>query len=95
MSDDMTAKNDAANAKQFVETTLVGIGDKSSRFTLETLAGDNFDVPAQGRVTVAMFFAAWCGPCLNELPHAQQIWDSLKDDNRFQMIAINREESEN
>ncbi len=94
MADDITAKHDAANAKRFAETTLVGIGDQSPQFTLETLAGDSFDVPAQGRVTVLMFFATWCGPCLNELPHAQQIWDSLKDDARFQMIAINREESE-
>ena len=90
----MADETTAAITKRFEETTLAKIGDQSPQFTLETLAGSSFDVPTQGRVTVVVFFATWCGSCLNELPHAQQIWDSLEDDPRFQMIAINREESE-
>ena len=39
------------------------------------------------------FFATWCGSCLRELPHVQEIWDKHQDNSRFALIVIGREET--
>jgi thiol-disulfide isomerase/thioredoxin len=52
-----------------------------SDFSLDDLDGDevsrsDFD----GKVVVISFWATWCGPCLQELPHMQTIADEHPDD---------------
>ena len=48
---------------------------------------------ARGDVVLINFFATWCGPCRMELPHIQQIWEERKDNPRFRLLVIGREET--
>jgi peroxiredoxin len=78
------------------QTTLTKIGVVAPSVHLKTIDGKDFDLQdARGKVVLLNFFATWCGPCMEEMPHLQdQIWDRFKDRN-FIMVAVDREEAEN
>lgn len=46
------------------------------------------------KVTVLNFFATWCGPCLTELPHLQQVADRFADREDVAFVVVGREESQ-
>jgi len=94
MASEMTAHNDLEREKRFATTTLVEVGGRSPDLTLNTIAGDKIVIPQRNKIVLVTFFATWCGPCRTELPHVQQIWESRRNDECFQIVAINREESE-
>ena len=47
----------------------------------------------RGKVVLLNFFATWCGPCMYELPHLQELWNDLKDRPDFSMVVIDRDET--
>jgi len=87
------AEINAARAKILVETSVLQIGDVAPKFSLPTADGDEFSLPANGNVVLINFFATWCGPCQQELPHIEQIWTANKDDERFRLLVIGCEET--
>lgn len=42
----------------------------------------------KGKAVIVNFWADWCGPCLNELPTFQKLYEEYKDDVVFLMINI-------
>ncbi|MEO1335180.1 MAG: TlpA disulfide reductase family protein, partial [Myxococcota bacterium] len=50
-------------------------------FTLETVDGDRFRLSDHvgNKVIVMSFWATWCNPCMAELPHLDEIYQSEKD----------------
>ena len=76
------------------EATLVHAGEIAPDFSVSTLDGEVFSLSgARGNVVIISFFATWCPPCREELPHLEkEIWQEFRDQS-FRLVAIGREES--
>ena len=76
------------------ETTLTAIGQKAPDFTVATLDGGAFSLSDhRGRVVLVNWFATWCAPCIEEMPHLQkEVWEKFRGPD-FTMVSIAREET--
>ena len=46
----------------------------------------------KGKVVFLNFWASWCGPCRNEIPHIQKVYEDLKDDEDVVILSLNNED---
>jgi thiol-disulfide isomerase/thioredoxin len=71
----------------------VATGKRSAPLTLSgaTLEGAPWKVAdAAGKVLVLNVWGQWCGPCVAEMPHLQQVWSALSKANEpVQFMGIN------
>ena len=68
-------------------------GDKATDFTLRDIDGQSVTLSEfEGKVVVLSFWATWCGPCKEEMPHLQKMYDAKKDEG-FEILSINCDES--
>jgi peroxiredoxin len=77
------------------ETTLTAVGQPAPLFALTTLDGETFDLAAHaGKVVLVNFFATWCPPCKEEMPHLErEVWQEFGG-RPFVMVAVAREETD-
>ncbi len=77
------------------EFTLVKVGDSAPDFSFSTENGQTKKLSElKGKVVWINFFATWCGPCRQELPHLQkEVYDKLKSNKNFELIILGREHS--
>lgn len=75
------------------EATLVKVGDKAPNFTIELENGKTLQLSdLKGKVVWINFFATWCPPCRQELPHLQKkVYNKLKSNPDFELIILGRE----
>ena len=78
----------AAEQTEF-ESTLTKVGQQVPDIAWVTLDGQKFDGKSlHGKVVLVNFFATWCGPCMQEMPHLQKdVFEKFKGKN-FVMVAI-------
>jgi peroxiredoxin len=73
---------------------LTHVGDPVPDVTVTMLDGSHVRLSElRGKVVLMNFFATWCGPCLSELPHLEQIWKEREANPNFRMLVIGRKET--
>ena len=61
-------------------------------FTLRTLSGPNMRLQEQrGQVVLVNFWATWCGPCRQEIPHLNKLYDKYRASG-FVLLGVNIDE---
>lgn len=61
-------------------------------FTLRTLGGPNLRLQEQrGRVVLVNFWATWCGPCRQEMPHMNRLYEKYRASG-FVLLGVNVDE---
>ena len=72
-----------ATAAPLAPTTL------APDFTLRTLDGQKLRLGEQrGRVVLVNFWATWCGPCRQEMPHLNKLYEKYKASG-FVLLGVN------
>ena len=60
----------------------------STDFTLESLDGSKVSLSSfKGKVVLLSFWATWCGPCKQEMPDMQTMYQKLKG-RGFEVVAV-------
>lgn len=94
MDREIMSQRAARRASQNAETALVHVDDVAPNFTLTDVDGSTFAMAnAKGKVVLINFFAPWCYPCKEELPHIEEIWAEYRGAKNFQLLVIGREET--
>ena len=71
------------------------VGQAATDFTLQSLAGDKFNLNShRDRVVVLDFWASWCGPCVQTIPLVEEAVADLGAD-KIQLVAVNIQEPAN
>jgi len=90
----LAACGDQKDEPSVEETTLTRLGQKAPDFTVATLDGGAFRLSDHGgQVVLVNWFATWCAPCIEEMPHLQkEVWEKFRGPD-FAMVSIAREET--
>ena len=90
----LAACGDKKDEPTVAETTLTEVGQLAPDFVVSTLGGGAFSLSAnRGKVVLINWFATWCPPCVEEMPHLQkEVWEKFRGPD-FAMVSIAREET--
>ena len=82
-SEATTTESKQADAK--AEDSKQAESDKEDRkvpdFTAKTVSGEDIssDLFKDSKLTVVNVWGSWCGPCVQEIPELQKLYESMKD----------------
>jgi len=78
-----------ATAAPWAATAPLGPTTPAPDFTLRTLDGQKLRLGEQrGRVVLVNFWATWCGPCRQEMPHLNKLYEKYKSSG-FVLLGVN------
>lgn len=68
----------------------LGKGDGAPNFTLTTLEGKEVSLADyKGKKVVLNFWATWCPPCKAEMPHMQNYYEDMAEQENVEILAVN------
>ena len=90
----LAACGDKKDEPSVEETTLTAVGELAPDFSVPTIFGSPFKLSDhKGKVVLVNWFATWCAPCVEEMPHLQkEVWEKFRGPD-FTMVSIAREET--
>lgn len=78
------------------ETTInyIDIGHQIPSFTVEDTTGTIFNANQfLDKHSLLVFFGTYCPDCKKVLPVIEEIWKEMKNDSKFQLVTISRDET--
>jgi len=70
----------------------VNEGNEAIAFSGTTRTGENFELEShRGKPVVMVFWASWCGPCMQEIPHINALVEEYGD--AVEITGINMSEA--
>jgi len=86
----------APEPERTASVKTIPIGSMSPDFTTLEAAGKEIKLSDyRGKVVVLDFWATWCGPCLNALPHVQKIAAQYKDQGVLVLAVCTQDQRSN
>lgn len=86
-------RNGGTGGAEFKDYVLnyVIIGDEIPEFTVRDKDGNTFTSSSfSGKRSLLFFFQTSCGDCQAVLPIVNDIWNTLKDEDGYMLVSINR-----
>ena len=75
-----------------MSTQAIAPATAAPDFTLRTMDGPNLRLGEQrGRVVLVNFWATWCGPCRQEMPHMNRLYEKYRSSG-FVLLGVNVDE---
>jgi len=75
-----------------VSSPAAVVSGNAPDFTLRTSLGQNLRLQEQrGRVVMVNFWATWCGPCKQEMPHLNRLYEKYRASG-FVLLGVNVDE---
>ena len=70
-------------------SAVTAVGSPAPDFTLRVLDGPNLRLQEQrGKVVLVNFWATWCGPCRQEMPHLNRLYEKYRASG-FVLLGVN------
>lgn len=83
-------KNNAIDEDKLGKEVGIDKGQYAPDFTLETLDGEKLTLSdLQGKKVILNFWATWCPPCKQEMPHLQNYYKDYAKKENVEIVAVN------
>ncbi len=71
------------------------VGEKAPTVKMTSLDGKALDITKlRGKTILLDFWATWCGPCIDEIPHLQAVDKKFSKNDNFVMISVSLDDDE-
>lgn len=76
------------------EGAPIAAGEMAKPFTLTNLQGEKVSMAElRGKVVFLNIWATWCGPCREEMPSMEKLYERMRNKPGFVMLAVSQDTS--